>query len=472
MAAQAVGLAAAVDYLDSPRHGARAPRTSTRSRGRLLAGLAAAAVGARRRTGRHPRPRRRRLVRRRRRPRPRRRADARRRRRRRPGRPPLRLAAAPRASGSTATTRASFAAYNTPDEVDALLGALDRVPAIFGVEVPLMDLYQEIILDHSKRPHHAGLREPFDAEVHHINPTCGDEVTLRVQVDGTGPATPSSPTSRTTPSAARSRRPRPRCSPTRSSAHTVAGRAGDLRRDARHADQQGRGPGRRGRHRRRRRLRRRLAATRPGSSARCWAGRPSRTRWHPTPGPTSTDAGMTDSTEHRTSPTHAEPPAHAGAADVAPRPPPPNVADVEEALRDVVDPELGINVVDLGLSTASPSTRTSHAVIDMTLTSRGLPADRRHRGPDRAGARGPRRPRTGSTGSGCRRGARTRSPTTAASSCARSASTSEPAVRRRHDTCGRCRLPRGPAPAADVVRTLFDRGLTRTKTGWYLLRTA
>ena len=49
-----------------------------------------------------------------------------------------------------------------------------------------MDLYQEIILDHSKRPHHAGLREPFDAEVHHINPTCGDEVTLRVDVSGEG----------------------------------------------------------------------------------------------------------------------------------------------------------------------------------------------------------------------------------------------------------------------------------------------
>jgi nitrogen fixation NifU-like protein len=49
-----------------------------------------------------------------------------------------------------------------------------------------MDLYQELILEHSKRPHHSGLREPFDAEVHHINPTCGDEVTLRVDLDGQG----------------------------------------------------------------------------------------------------------------------------------------------------------------------------------------------------------------------------------------------------------------------------------------------
>lgn len=45
-----------------------------------------------------------------------------------------------------------------------------------------MELYGELILDHAKRPQHAGLREPFDAEVHHVNPTCGDEVTLRVHV--------------------------------------------------------------------------------------------------------------------------------------------------------------------------------------------------------------------------------------------------------------------------------------------------
>ena len=43
-------------------------------------------------------------------------------------------------------------------------------------------LYQEIILDHYKNPHHKGLREPFEAEVHHVNPTCGDEITLRVHV--------------------------------------------------------------------------------------------------------------------------------------------------------------------------------------------------------------------------------------------------------------------------------------------------
>ncbi len=48
----------------------------------------------------------------------------------------------------------------------------------------LDSLYQDIILDHYKHPHHKGLREPFDAEVHHVNPTCGDEVTLRVRLEG------------------------------------------------------------------------------------------------------------------------------------------------------------------------------------------------------------------------------------------------------------------------------------------------
>jgi nitrogen fixation NifU-like protein len=47
----------------------------------------------------------------------------------------------------------------------------------------LESMYQEIILDHYRNPHHKGLREPYDVEVHHVNPTCGDEVTLRVHVD-------------------------------------------------------------------------------------------------------------------------------------------------------------------------------------------------------------------------------------------------------------------------------------------------
>jgi nitrogen fixation NifU-like protein len=48
----------------------------------------------------------------------------------------------------------------------------------------LDELYQEIILDHWKRPRGRGLREPYGAESRQVNPTCGDEVTLRVRVEG------------------------------------------------------------------------------------------------------------------------------------------------------------------------------------------------------------------------------------------------------------------------------------------------
>ena len=52
---------------------------------------------------------------------------------------------------------------------------------------------------------------------------------------------------------------------------------------------------------------------------------------------------------------------------------PVNVADVEEAMRDVVDPELGINVVDLGLVYGITVDGQGQAVIDMTLTSPACP---------------------------------------------------------------------------------------------------
>ena len=45
-------------------------------------------------------------------------------------------------------------------------------------------MYQEIILDHYKAKHHAGLRDPYEAEVTHVNPSCGDEIMLRVHLAG------------------------------------------------------------------------------------------------------------------------------------------------------------------------------------------------------------------------------------------------------------------------------------------------
>jgi nitrogen fixation NifU-like protein len=50
--------------------------------------------------------------------------------------------------------------------------------------VQLEQMYQEIILDHYRNPHGSGLQEPYDAESFQINPTCGDEIKLRVKLDG------------------------------------------------------------------------------------------------------------------------------------------------------------------------------------------------------------------------------------------------------------------------------------------------
>jgi metal-sulfur cluster biosynthetic enzyme len=51
----------------------------------------------------------------------------------------------------------------------------------------------------------------------------------------------------------------------------------------------------------------------------------------------------------------------------------PTVEDVTEAMKDVVDPELGINVVDLGLVYGVHVEEDNRAVIDMTLTSAACP---------------------------------------------------------------------------------------------------
>lgn len=48
----------------------------------------------------------------------------------------------------------------------------------------LNNLYQEVILDHYKNPQNKKLATEFDAQVHHVNPSCGDEITLNVTLDG------------------------------------------------------------------------------------------------------------------------------------------------------------------------------------------------------------------------------------------------------------------------------------------------
>jgi nitrogen fixation NifU-like protein len=48
----------------------------------------------------------------------------------------------------------------------------------------LDNLYQEVILDHYKHPENKGLATSYDAQVHHINPSCGDEITLNLTLQG------------------------------------------------------------------------------------------------------------------------------------------------------------------------------------------------------------------------------------------------------------------------------------------------
>ena len=182
--AQAVALGAAVDYLtaarDGPGRGARARHHRVRA-GRGCWKSRTCGSSGRRTTSTAGRG----DLLRARRPAPaRRRPGARRAGHRGAGRPPLRPAGLP------ALRHPRDDARVLPPVLDPRRGRRAGGRSGAGTDVlPGMNLesmYQEIILDHYRHPHHKGLRDPFDAEVHHVNPTCGDEVTLRVVVaDGT-----------------------------------------------------------------------------------------------------------------------------------------------------------------------------------------------------------------------------------------------------------------------------------------------
>ncbi len=141
----------------------------------------------------------------------------------------------------------------------------------------LEQIYQEVILDHYKHPHHRGLREPYGAEVRHVNPpTCGDEITLRVALSDDGGDRHRHLV----------RRPGLLDQP---GVDVGADRSGD-RSDRRRRAQDGcrvlgdgvvtgQDRGRRGGARRRHRVRRRLEIPPARSSVRYWAGQRSRPRW-------------------------------------------------------------------------------------------------------------------------------------------------------------------------------------------------
>lgn len=117
-------------------------------------------------------------------------------------------------------------------------------------------------------------------------------------------------------------------------------------------------------------------------------------------------------------------------SETAAQPDDETLADLEEAMRDVVDPELGINVVDLGLvyglNIEAGDAGSKVALIDMTLTSAACPLTDVIEDQSRPRWWAPGwSTRSRSTGCGIRRGARTRSPRTAASSSGHSASRSD-----------------------------------------------
>ena len=61
-----------------------------------------------------------------------------------------------------------------------------RKPFLGRADMQLESLYQEIILDHYRNPRGSGDLENALGEAHHVNPTCGDEVTVRVRLDADG----------------------------------------------------------------------------------------------------------------------------------------------------------------------------------------------------------------------------------------------------------------------------------------------
>ena len=244
-------------------------------------------------------------------------------------------------------------------------------------------MYQEIILDHYRSPHGAGLREPFDAESFQINPTCGDEITLRVALDGDTVRDVSHETLG--------------CSISQASASVltdlVVGRSvadsltvlaafqemaqgrGQVEPDE---DVLGDGVAFAGVARYPARVKCALLgwmAFKDAVSRGVTAGDPGPGGQSPGCRVREYSEGERMSVEHSTGVEEEvvrgaagmpEPPAAPAAGTAA------DLDDLEEAMRDVVDPELGINVVDLGL-VYGIAVDSRVATIDMTLTSAACP---------------------------------------------------------------------------------------------------
>ncbi len=232
-------------------------------------------------------------------------------------------------------------------------------------------LYQEMILDHYRNPHHKGLREPFDAEVHHVNPTCGDEVTLRVTLKDAGGDPVVTDVSYDALG----------CSISQASASVMTDLViGKPVSEAMRISQEFL------------ELMQSKGNAEPDEDvledAVAFAGvskYPARIKcallgwmaWKDATGQAlETTTGQASMTENMTSQENAGLAAEAAEAEgleTAESAATQEELDVLEALRDVVDPELGINVVDLGLVYGVTLDGERNAAIDMTLTSAACP---------------------------------------------------------------------------------------------------
>ena len=107
--------------------------------------------------------------------------------------------------GVPATARASFAFYNTKEDIDALVARHPQGARGVRLMSELSDLYQEVILDHNKKPRNFQKLADANRTAEGFNPLCGDQIQLYVKLEGGVSATSGS-----RGRAARSRRPRRR----------------------------------------------------------------------------------------------------------------------------------------------------------------------------------------------------------------------------------------------------------------------
>ena len=85
--------------------------------------------------------------------------------------------------GVSATVRASFALYNTDSEIDALAAGLHQGPGGIRLMSDLRELYQEIILDHNKKPRNCYVMDCATRSADGHNPLCGDIVKVYLRIE-------------------------------------------------------------------------------------------------------------------------------------------------------------------------------------------------------------------------------------------------------------------------------------------------